>query len=181
MIEIKANNPRYNNFGNQQPKSIHIAWYPTIACLKQIVQYCHDVGFATGGHQYTGAQQMHATVLYTHGVLPVDYPKIFAFEPFRKLPPAKCLVKPLAVNQVITHRTPIALIIPSDAGAMIKARSDKLHKKFKLTPNPVHYLYHISISKVQGVGKFKNIQDYYKLPTYNGLLEFDSEVVSYES
>lgn len=170
------------NFKEGKPRhEIHIGWYLTVPSLKQIVSYLHDVGLAGQGHQYTAPQNMHATIFYGLAYLPADVPKITELNPVVNTGRYKYPVRPSAWHNIMPNRTKISINIGKPADAQLREASLKWHKRLHVNPHLEKFIFHIEVSKVQLRGKMSSIQDYMKLPPYTGLIEFNSEVISFNS
>jgi hypothetical protein len=152
-----------------------------------MLDYLWDTGLTGPLHESTAVGDMHVTLLYNGSmILPPGYPKSQKMDSQITLATGSYKVKPLALNMAMDG-TSIAILLPSD---LLLRKSNKLHAKFGLAPNPSYYIFHLTISTIQmkrpgsrayEKAKFKTFADYGRLPDVNFPISFATEEVSYKS
>jgi len=172
------------------PRHLNISLIPDYKTRGDILAYLRKVGLTGWPMQSSSLNSLHCTVLdNANQLLPPDFPKEQPLNSPIDLSGLRHHVRPLGTaNRDNLLGTPIAILFPG--AKRIRNLSDLLHKKFKLQPETEHYIFHITISKIQLFPpkskayekcKFKDIRDYFRLPYYDGRMVFDQLVVNYDN
>jgi hypothetical protein len=170
-----------------KPKSLHIGAYLDGQSKASVLRYLRETKLTGGVIKSVNIHHMHVSLLY-HGslILPPDFPREKKIAEPIDLSGVKWPVKTLPLHGTNKIGTPIAIWLPRVP--RFQRLSNLLHAKFKLTPVPPTYIWHITISDIQtfprnsreySISPFKSISDYLHLPPYTGRLVFDRLMVSY--
>ena len=173
---------------NNQPRKAHIAAYPDYQTRGAVLKYLRETGLTGWPNQSVSIHHLHVTLLYSGNLLvPYDFPREQPLNAPIDLSGSKHYVRPLPVSGQADVGTAVAILFPGNE--RLRKISDLLHKKFKLTVNPQHYIFHMTIADIQlfrpgskqyDKTNFKHISDYYKLPPYSGRMVLEDVKLSYD-
>jgi hypothetical protein len=181
-------NPVYTIGTNNTPRHLNIQLIPDNKTKSEILQYLWQTKLTGWPMQSNAISHLHCTILdNAHLLLPVDFNTNVELATPIDLSQYSHSVKPLSLG-MLTPGAPVAILLRN--ATRVRTLSDLLHKKFKLRPEATHYIFHISITKVQifkkhskqyEASKYKAVRDYMHLPPYEGRLVFNRMITNYDN